>query len=272
MRENTIDKKIMFYGSSALLLTLIAMVIRTLCFFFAFDSEIGYYKEGFLPSLLTGFCVLSALLFISAFVKIKKDTISGTGRENNLLLKCASGVVVALSLYSLIAYSGEILYANKGIVALLGIVGALMSVAYFAYNYLSGDNSQRATQAVFGFGVIIVAVIVVFVSYFDVYSLMNSPIKVNLHIALLSLMLFVLNEIRAFAGEINKGFYVFSLTTATFFSGVSSIPTIVYCFSKSENIKYLPHNVVLAGVFFYLVARLAAFMLASVEGESESDV
>jgi hypothetical protein len=82
-------------------------------------------------------------------------------------------------------------------------------------------------------------------------------------------MLFVISEIRALAGEINKKFYVFSLCAATFFVGVGSIPMVIYYLSTATQAKYLPHNIALVGVFFYLAARLVSFVISSCEEKSE---
>jgi len=273
MKGKTIDNKIMFYGSVTLILTLIALIVRTLCLFFFFDADIEYYNEGFLPSVLSGFSLISALFFVSAFFKVKKDTVCSEGRENNLFIKCSSGVAAVLFLYAIFKTAGKVMESSGTLVLVLGTVGTVFTVFYFLCNLLGEKKISKETQALFGFGIIVISVIVLFVSYFDVYELFNGPNKINLHMALITLMLFMINEIRAFAGEIDKGFYVFSLCAAIFFVGTSSIPMLIYYLLGSLETKYLPHNIALAGAFIYLVARLMSFVLSSrTEDGTESDL
>jgi len=258
MTEKTIDKKIMTYGSVTLILTFIAVVLRTVCFFVSYDAYIGYFKEGFLTSVMNAFLVVSAFYFVSARFTVKDSVLCSDGRGNNVPLRIAS-LIFAMAL----AYSfGNVIFqpaAGNWYIMALAIV-SILAASYFLVRFLDAKNNTL--YALLGLSVALYCVIVVIITYFDVYELLNGPNKIMLQLALLSTALFMLAEIRAHADELKKGFYVATLCAATFFSGACSLPTLIF-FSSKNNFtnSYYVFHVVIAGAFIYLLVRLITFVL-----------
>lgn len=264
MSEKNIDKKIMTYGSATLILSLFAIVLRTVCLYTSFDAYIGYYKEGFLTTVLRAFCVASAIFFVSAFFRVKDDTPFASGREQPRILGIV-GIVTCcvLLLASLMSFSGSLIVPD----AKWGIVIAVLGILGGAYFLLQAMGASRALYAPFGFAIIVYCVLVVFVSYFDLYELMNGPNKVTMHMSYIASTLFILAEIRASLSEIKKGFYLASLCAATFFCGVASVPVLIFYTSSGIDNRYIWAHVVLLGFFLYFVARLICVVLNSRERE-----
>ncbi len=271
MKEMTIDKKIMTYGAVTLILTLVAIILRTVCLYFSFDSYIGYYKEGFLPSVLGAFCFLSALFFLGALFVVKSDVYTSDGRESNKAIRITSVIAaVAFCYVSIMGISSDAVISRlaisesiEQILSALFVTATAASSVYFIMNVAQLKN--KTVHAVFGFGVAIFSVITVVVTYFDLYELLNGPNKITMHMALITCALFMLAEIRAYAGEIKKGYYVFSLTAATFFTGVSGVPSFIFYVTGGNATDYTLYHVLTVGLFLYFVARLVSFILASVE-------
>ena len=89
--------------------------------------------------------------------------------------------------------------------------------------------------------------------------------------ALLSIALFMLAEIRAYADKPKRGYYVATLCTATFFSGACSVPALIFYFASEFKNNYYIFHIVIAGVFLYMIVRLISFVLASANAGADED-
>ena len=267
MKEKTIDKKIMTYASATLILLVIAVVLRTVCLFVSFDAYIGYYKDGFLTTVLNTFLLLSALCFVSAFFTVKQDVSCSDGREKNTALKVAS-LLPAVALSYNVALAVSDVRTLTVFTAIISLAAILSIISFFAKIF---DLKGNTTHALLGFAVIIYCVAAVVNSYFDAYELFNGPNKIMMHLALLSVALFMLAEIRAYADKLKKGYYVATLCAATFFCGVCAIPTLIFYISSEFTNNYLVYHWVIAGFFAYLIVRLFSFVLSSAAADEETE-
>ena len=268
MTKKPIDKKIMTYGSVTLILSILAIALRTVCLFTSYDAYIGYYKEGFITSALNAFLVISAIYFISARFTIKNDVYTASGKEINLFLRIAGLLVAATFFYTATSILSGQFAEGAWYVTTLAVVSFIASI-YFILKFL--DVKLDTAHGLLGFAVIIYCILVVLVTYFDILELLNGPNKIMVHLALISIALFMLAEIRAYVGEIEKGYYVASLCASTFFTGACSIPALIFYFSRDFENSYYIFHVVIAGMFLYLLARLISFVLASAEPEVMDD-
>lgn len=266
MKEKTIDKKIMSYGSVTLILSLIAIVLRTVCLFASYDAYIGYYKEGFFPSVLKAFLFISALYFVSAYFTVKDNVCCSNGRENNVALGIA-GLVAAMAFSYSFGSAMADLHTDSVWYIMVFAVISILSAAYFMLKLF--NPKSNTTHALMGFAVIIYCLFVVIVTYFDIFELLNGPNKIMTHLALLSVALFMLAEIRAYADKIKKGYYVATLCTATFFSGACSVPALIFHFASEFKNSYYVFHIVIAGVFVYMLVRLISFVIASVGSDGD---
>ena len=164
-------------------ISVIALVLRTLALFLEMD-EIGYFSNGAL-SVLT--VVLQAVTVIGCIVYpffIKKDSIpspaplSVIGKAFALL--AALLVAMAAVLLMIAAADTELI--------LLAVVAALALLCGAAY-FLLCTKGMNGAYALLAFGLCLGAVLLISLTYFDLFVPMNAPRKTSLHLCLLALML-----------------------------------------------------------------------------------
>ncbi len=277
------DNKIKIYALGTLCATVLASVLRTFCLAFFYDSlgkDVGYYTKDVLPFVFYTVCFLAVIFFVSVVFTLKKNESCYDGKENNACLKVVSG---AVSVIFAVFFVLSLITAEPSTTGLafelIFKISLLMSVVYFAMNAF-GAESNKTLQTIFGFGVVIWAICVLATTYFDIFVPLNSPDKIILHLALLSLMVFFVSEFRCFLAEIKKTLYVFSLCFAVYFSGVASVPSLIKWIALGmSDYNYLYYDIVIFGLFVYVTVRLISFAFSSEKrevsvpvSETESDV
>lgn len=256
-----LNKKVVVYAISALILTFVAIVMRTLSLTLFFDSGIGYYTHDVLPYATNIFCVLCVVLFLSALFTVRTSDVTSDGREHNAFLAVAGIVAVAgFAVYFFISISG---YGKiEDINSVIGLVGKLCVIAaalYFAMN-VSSAQSNKSAQVMCGYGIIIWLVYALAVTYFDNDVQMNSPDKLTLHLALVASMIFFVCEFRAYLAQIRKGIYLSSLCAAVFFTGFVAVPDVIAQIMRAHgNYTYIRFDYVCLGIFIYCAVRLISF-------------
>ena len=183
---------------SLLALTACLTVTRTLALLFAFDANIGYFRPGFLPVLtyvLEGLaiacCIALPFLIKKEGVCEQEPPLSTAGMVGAC---CCALVLAATALYLLITCTSVpaplflVLFA-----ALFLAVGA----AYFAMHLFP----QRSPHVLLCYGMILGALTVLAIVYFDRYTQMNAPHKIALQCCMLSIMGALLLEARSALGR-----------------------------------------------------------------------
>ncbi len=258
-------------------LTAIAMALRVVNLFFFYDIDIGYYASGeILPVVMNIFFVLAFAAISAGALIFGKEPYDATGTEKKLPVKIAS-LLCALGFLSPLSVIINNLLARayfelSGITLLFLIIFALASV-YFAMNFLQKTAKAQAALAI---AVIFSVVYFLANSYFDLYTPMNAPEKTTLHLACITTMVFFTCEARAIIGEAKKRLYVFSLSIAVFFSGISSLPAMIAYLCGKLEYNYIVFDAVIFTLFIYLSVRLfylAAYRQKSVaEDAADTDV
>ena len=253
------SKTIKIYAVAAVAAAIVAVLLRTVCLFYFYDMEIGYHSEGFVTSLYKVFCLLSALFFASAVVFVKRNTATPDGKTSGFSVKLgsAAAMLAFAAYFSILVFSADMV-STSGALDLLSKITALMGIVYFAIAVFAPDTNKNI-RALLGFGVIIWCIYVLGVTYFDIFVQLNSPDKVTLHLALISMMVFIVCELRCFVLEIKKGFSLFSACCATFFCSLSSVPSFLFGASIGEMNKYYTYDIVIFAVGFYALGRLISF-------------
>ncbi len=272
-----VDKKIKIYALAAIILSVLISFVRIICLFNFYDSDIGYYSKGILPSILNLSILAGVVFFASAFFTVKRDIVCSDGKEDNTGIKVASVLpMLAFGAFFVLSVLKAVFATNEAstLFDIIAKLTALMSLVYFAMN-LFAPTVNRNLQTLCGFGIIIWNIYVLGVTYFDIYVQLNSPNKVILHLAIISAMVFFVNEFYCFVGNMRKGFYLFSLCSAVLFSSSASIPSLVYgLLTQGTDYKYFVYDIVFVALYVYFIIRLLSFASAKVPAiiEENQDV
>lgn len=261
------------YALSAIVATVVAVIARVCCLVWFYDEEIGYYTKGFVPMALNVFCFFAVAFMASGFLVTKKAKWLCDGREDNLAVKITS-VLCALAFVAFFVISVvSTTFVSQSVVSdLLIKISSLMAIAYFAIN-LFGSNAKRSVQVLLGFGLIVWAICILAITYFDVYVQLNSPDKIMLHLALISAMAFLVSEFRAYVIAINHRLYLFCASFAVFFLATCTIPSLVkWIIDGMSEYKYLYYDVVLLILLGYVTVRLLTFAFCIDKREVENQI
>ena len=263
--------KVKIYAIAAIIATVIAVVLRTVCLFYFYDIDIGYHSEGAVTTVFEVFCLLAVLFFVSSAFVIKRDTPTPDGKGSGLFVKLGSAAaLLAFAAYFSMSVFSTALVASSTSFDLLSKITALMSIVYFAIGVFA-PNTNEKIRTLLGFGVIIWCVYALAITYFDIYVQLNSPDKIMLHLALISIMVFIVTELRCFIFQIKKGFYLFSVCASTFFCFLSFVPSFLFGSSIGEMNKYYIYDVVIFAVGIYSLGRLVSFSFVNSIEEKFSD-
>lgn len=186
--------RILYFSAAAL--TAIGLVLRTLSLFLAFDRDIGYFAaDAFCPVLLYAIEAVSILWFFSFFIFCKKDTLPGVFPVSGLTVACGRGfaalTAVAASVFLFI------FIRNIAAPAVIPVFAALLLLSGSVYLLFPvfGINRQTA-QLLSGYALIFASALLLSLTYFDRYTQMNAPHKVGQHLALLSVMMVLVCQLR----------------------------------------------------------------------------
>ena len=135
---------------------------------------------------------------------------------------------------------------------------------------LFASHANRVLQTALGFGIIVWAVCVLAITYFDIYVQLNSPEKIILHLALVSSMAFFTSEFRCFVSGVKSKIYLFCAFCSVFFSGACAVPFVIAYLSGAINGgTHLFYNIVMLAVFVYSATRLVSFSFTDIKGDEE---
>ncbi len=181
-------------------LTVVSSGLCAICTAFFFDYSPGYFKDtalryAFLAAVaITCICSLSSFLIFKKSFKLNSPD-SPSSPEFIFSIPACGFLFYTISVASHIFIGGNnspMLFAQ-----------ALFSIVSFIY-FLSLSINIKASASIktlLGLSSIIAPVLIVAKSYFDYYSVMNSPEKTLLQICLVAFALYIINEVRFLWGE-----------------------------------------------------------------------
>ncbi len=253
---NLRKKIFLTYAAVAAALTLVGIVLHTFCLFFFYDADIGYYTRDALPVVLRVICILSVIFFFSAFLTVKPARSELCGREEGTAVRLASVVAaICFALFFVMSIIISPAYSDNSVLELVSKLSALLGVIYFSMNLIPGIN--RNAQVLCGLGMILWNVYVMAGSYFEALVPLNASLKVMLHLTIISVLLFMVNEFYAFLSCIRPRTYLFTLCLASFFSGVYSIPALLYkLLGQAATYEDVCYDIVYLALFVYFASRL----------------
>ena len=240
-------------------LVALTALLRTLALCLAFDPDPGYFRSGAaLPILyyiilgvsIATFCALPFLVHERALLS----------QESPLSL----GRLVAAGVMSLLAAVNAIyLFANAStasapsLVCVPAAVLLLAGGAHFLLHFL-GERTRTA-RVLCGYAMILAAVLLLSVTYFDLRTPMNAPHKVGLHVSMLAILASLLYEQRAAIGQ-SKPRALTAVTLLAFLItatvGVSGV--IAYLVGVYTSTLYLLQDLLAVGYALWIGARVLA--------------
>lgn len=182
-------------------LTLCATVLRSIALSTALDVNVGYFREGApvvtILYILEGIALLAAL---SLPFLLKRDTLPAGHPPLSLASLIAAGIATLASIVMAVLLLVSLATLSApAILSVLCLLMLLASAAYFALQFLAQTPPPK-TLLLCGYGVILAAAFLLSITYFDLYTPMNAPHKLSLHMALLSVMLYMIFDLRNLIG------------------------------------------------------------------------
>lgn len=188
-------KRISIYLLAAALLTLVGILLRSAALCRLVDGT-GYFTRS---PLVTVLYILEAVSLIAAFSLpffIKKGELTDVRPPLSLLGMIAAGLAVTatIAVLAVLLATAKSLAASPLFIA-LSVLGLLLTFFYFGLLFLAKEP-PRATLALLGYGPMLAAMGLIAVTHFDLYTAANSPHKLSIHLALLSVAVYMLFELR----------------------------------------------------------------------------
>lgn len=263
------NAKIKVYAGTVFALSLLLTILKTLCFLFCFDSALGYLDPTFLVSLTSALTWISAIWCISVLLLFPKDTI-GTKKSKTPLLITAAVVAGAF-----FVAAGVGVFVT-GISSMLTLVcGALLFVGS-SFFWLCLTRLDRSKFAWSGMLAVLGLLAILVVSHFDMFVAINSPIKLWLHLSVITAALFLLAELRlSFNDEMPRASLVLKLLAILLCLPTSVSHFVLYFSGKasalSEQTLSPFFSLVLLGIAVYAATRLFSVTTAEEASENEEE-
>ena len=274
-----ISNKLKVYLYSCVILSIIAMLVSSICYITAFDTSEGYfYAKAPLPYVFIVLCVLAVVWFASSLFTVPKNELNGASPTTvtvNIasapLFACSAtlGIIMTVSYFVLI-FHGQNFFTelfpsykiNHSLLLLVAGIFLLVSAAYYAVLWFNQDRHGEI-NALIGFSLPLGALLLIAVTYFDLHTTMNSPVKMSFQIAMIAFMIFSMYELRIALGKPKPRAYFFSAMVTVLLTGTASFPQILaFIFGKLTNTAYLLYSIFALCVFIYVLARLCIFVSA----------
>jgi len=239
----------------AALLALLTALLRALSLALAFDRQEGYFTGGVLPVLYRTVAILSLialalfpLMALKGKVEPKRAPLSRVGEGGAAL----SAIFLFTNFIRGCTLKSETLPA---LLWLVGLLSLLAAVVYFVLQ-IPRFKASINTHAVLGSLAILSLACLIAFTYFDVATPMNAPHKIDLHAALLGIILYLLYELRAKA-EIGRPLLLATFSGIAFFLAVSVglSDVVAYLVGAFTSPLYLAEDLLLLALAVYIGAR-----------------
>ena len=260
------NKRLGIFLPLLLILTLVAVALRTSALFLDFNFDIGYFERHTLFTVSAVFAAVTVFIMLAypIFSLPKKPRASfstpatyiTSGAVGSVLLFVAAELFYKLYLYTEPLFKGGRPTDIGMLLTLICAFLALGTVAYFFLNaYLAKARSER--RAYFSIVAIVFFALYATMLYFDAKAPINSPSKLIDQAALLFTAMFLLFEARISLGRERVGaYFAFGLGAAAL-TAYSSLPTIAVYIVRGECVSdTLSFAVMLFTLFIFILARL----------------
>jgi hypothetical protein len=204
-------------------LAFLAAILRSVAYVVSFDDGVGYFDRSFITTAAECSIVVACLFAVTGFIFINKKASLPKSIDNSpnavfFVSVFAGFIMVADFVYKIFAIiaDGRIEYYsyifNKAfraenayvlrVTAIIEIFGTLSALLAAVWFFLHASKKIKAKLiTLFGFFPVIRALTGIATVYFDMEIQMNHPSKLILQLALISSMLYFLNELRFAVSE-----------------------------------------------------------------------
>lgn len=236
------------------LLTLVGVILRTVCMLCLYDPAIGYFARGPLPTLSNALYFVALLLPILCMMRTPKgllpDDLVIPGRTFPLLvtaLVLGSFTVANLVAPALFAGIPEQFMTNSSKPVAEGLAGKLteasnllaLPAAFYFLLSVRKDGRYPDWLAFLGYLPVIWGAASVADTYFDRYVAMNSPAKIALQLGFMGFMLICLAELRFRVDKALPRYSTVFLCVGSYACLVGSIPLLIAaCARVFEHPRY----------------------------------
>lgn len=257
MTPQQAHRRFCYFAVGTLAVALILAVLHALALCLSFDADIGYFRAAaVLPRVLYVAESLGALAAFCPLLLIKRDALPKTQPALSLPALSGAGICGLLSLVLC-----GVLFSRVATLSPVPVVFAalllLLGSGYFFLHFWEG--SKKSTAPVWcGYALILAALLLLCVTYFDRYTPMNAPHKVAIHLSLLGVMLYVLYELRFLLSRAQPRGYAVVAALSFLSTAVSGFSGVVGFFAGAYNdLLYLMTDLFSLAFAFYVGARVA---------------
>ena len=246
------------YLLGSALLTLLTAALRTLSLTLAFDPASGYFEGGALPVIYRTVTLLSLAVIIALPLFFFKGKLSA--KRTPLTRSGACGACLCALLFFINFIVGCTIKSTvlSPLLWLVGLISLLLATVYFILQTPFVQAGKNAHAVLGSITVLALACLIAF-TYFDVSTPMNAPHKMDLHVALLSVILYLLYELRAKA-EIARPLALLIFSSLSFFlsASIGVSDTVAYLSGTFSSPLYLAEDLLLLALAVYIGARSAS--------------
>lgn len=224
-------------------LTVMGVVLRTVCMLTSFDADVGYFTEGILSTLSTVLYFLAVISLSVCAALIPGDTLP-TRLHTRLRLPVALLWGLSLAVFTVISLV-VCFPARTGNLMVAPTILGLLSSTYFL---VSGKRSGRYPDwlCLIGFLPVLWCISAVAETYMDPFTVMNSPVKVGLQLGFIGLMFILISELRFRLSKPLPRVAVALMGIGVFLALNGSIPVLAGIGSHAlSNVLHLLYAVVL---------------------------
>ena len=269
------NKKTRGFAVSALILTLVAIILRAVSLLAFFEADIGYYQRGaVLPVIFNILCgVAIALFIIFPLVTLKKKEAviprHAKATRTAALLPVAALAIMAWnrwqSAFETLKSGAEVSVLKTALPPLL----ILAALTFFVAACVGFERS--ALTAISGTLTIVMFAAELAISYTNLFVALNNPNKMLFHFTCLSAMLFLLYELRVIYGVSKARLWLFSTASAAFMLGCYSIPSIIAHLAGACESFDIRTDVAFAAIFLFVVVRMLTALFGKEEPAEEEN-
>ena len=191
MDRSRITPRLYWLVSAAV--ALVGILLRSVCMLTAFDASVGYFNEGFLSLLTRAFYFPAVMIAVGCAILIPKDRLATELNDES-----RSPVAYLFGLSLAVFTLGVLLVCYKERTNELLTYPMILGIPASLYFFVSAPPKGRYTDklSLLGFLPVIWCVIAAWETYTDLFTAVNSPIKLGLQLGLLGLALTLISELR----------------------------------------------------------------------------
>ena len=213
-------------------LTLLGVVLRSVCMLCLFDVDPGYFTPGLLPTVSDLLYFVAVLVPTVCMILTPKDALSPEPRAPRRL-PFALLIGLALTAFTIISLLICFPTRKSNMMIAPSLLGLLASTYYF----ISANRDGRYPDPLSFVGYLPVFwnIAAVAETYFDNYTTMNSPIKISLHMGFLGFMMINMAELRVRVGKPAPRYSVAFLSIGSYACLVGSVPLLLALWAGTLN-------------------------------------